>query len=219
MKELYSENLFSLNYTLAAPLFEKFLYPWEILCPLSDFIKDLILTLDREIYDVEGDIAIAKSARVAKNVTLTSPCIIGERSEVRTGAFIRTSVIIGRECVVGNSCEIKNSVLFDRAQVPHFNYVGDSVLGFGAHLGAGALTSNVRLDKKEISVCGIETHRRKVGAMLADGVEVGCNAVLNPGTVIGKGCVIYPLSSPRGYVPAGSVFKHSGFFPLTEKNT
>ena len=207
MKELYIVNLFDLEKTIARPLFEEKLYPWEILCPLEEFIKELISTLDPEIYDIENDIAIAKSAKLAKNVTITPPCIIGERSELRTGAFIRGSVIVGRECVVGNSCEIKNSVLFDRVQVPHFNYVGDSVLGFGAHLGAGAVTSNVKLDKKKISICGIETHRRKVGAMLGDGVEVGCNAVLNPGTVVGKNTIIYPLSMTRGYVPENLIFK------------
>lgn len=216
MNELKSVNLYAdLSRTIAYPLLEKFPYPWEILDSLADFIRELGESLSDDEYEKRGDgIYVSKSAKIAPTAYIGSPCIICADAEVRHCAFIRGSAIVGRGAVVGNSTELKNCVLFDGVQVPHFNYVGDSVLGYKSHMGAGAVTSNVKSDKTPVTVSvngeKAETGRKKFGAMLGDFVEVGCNSVLNPGTVIGRNTNIYPLSSVRGYVPGGSIYKSGG---------
>lgn len=204
--------MLDLNETIAAELFEGKTYPWEVLPEIGDFIVKLGKTLSPEEYEyLEGDIWVAKSAKVAPTACLNGPAIIGRNAEVRHCAFIRGKAIVGDGAVVGNSTELKNVVLFNKVQVPHYNYVGDSVLGFKAHMGAGSICSNVKSDKKLVVVKDgeekIETGLRKFGAMLADNVEVGCGSVLNPGTVIGRESNIYPLSPVRGCVPAHSIFK------------
>lgn len=209
MTQITTASLFeSLDKTIARDLLKDTLYPWEALSSLSDFILKLIDTLDPDLYDAPSpDVRIAKSAKVAKSAYISGPAIICEEAEVRHCAFVRGSAIIGKGAVLGNSCEIKNSILFDKAQVPHFNYVGDSILGYGAHMGAGAVTSNVKMDKTDIVIENIPTARRKIGAILGDRVEVGCGSVLNPGTVVGKFSNVYPLSSVRGFVPEKSIYK------------
>lgn len=189
-----------------------FTYPWEALAEISEFILKTGMTLSPEEYDRIGeDIWIAKNAKVAPTASINGPCIICEGAEIRHCAFVRGSAVIGRGAVVGNSTELKNCILFDGVQVPHYNYVGDSILGYRSHMGAGAVTSNVKSDKTEVTVlCDgerIRTGRKKFGAMLGDHVEVGCNSVLNPGCVIGKDTNIYPRSVVRGYVPENSIFK------------
>ncbi len=213
-------NLYDLEHTIAKPLLEKYTYPWEVLPHIGEFIVELCKTLSKDEFDVvNGNVYVAKTAKVAANATLNGPAIICDGAELRTGAFIRGNVIIGKNCVAGNSCEFKNAILFDNVQVPHFNYVGDSILGHRSHMGAGSITSNVKSDKTLVKVkCGdevIETGLKKFGAMLGDSVEVGCNSVLNPGTVIGKNSNIYPLSCVRGVVPANSIYKTGG--KLVEK--
>lgn len=208
VKELYSYP----EHSIASPLLFSRTYPWEILDGLSDYIRELGKTLSEEDYEKrEGDIYISRSAKVAPTAYIGGPCIICEGAEVRHCAYIRGSAIVGAGAVVGNSVELKNCVLFDGVQVPHFNYVGDSVLGYKSHMGAGAVTSNVKSDKTLVcvSVGGerVETGRKKFGAMLGDFVEVGCNSVLNPGTVIGSNSNVYPLSSVRGHVPKNSIYK------------
>lgn len=205
-------ELYDLSHTLARPLLEKYEYPWEALGEIKNFIIELGKTLDTEKYDmVSENVWIAKSAKVFPSAYLAAPCIIGENTEVRHCAFIRGSVLVGDNCVVGNSTEVKNSIIFDNVQVPHYNYVGDSVLGYKSHLGAGAITSNVKSDKTPVSVKTadgkVETGLKKFGAMVGDGTEVGCNSVLCPGTVLGKNCTVYPLSRVRGYIPANRIFK------------
>lgn len=205
-------EMFDLSKTMAKPLFERFTYPEEVLEHITDYITEIIPCLDPLIYtEMEKDVWTANSAKISPNATLTAPCIIGENTEVRQCAFIRGSVIIGNNCVVGNSSEVKNSILFDRVQVPHFNYVGDSILGFAAHMGAGAVTSNVKSDKTEVSIIRngekIKCGRRKIGAILGDSVEIGCGAVLCPGTVIGKNTTVYPLSLVRGTIPPDMIYK------------
>ena len=208
-----TKELFDTSHTLAAELFEDYEYPWLVLPSLRDLIYKLIEKLSRSenYYLYSEGVLVAKSAVIADSATLLPPAIIGERAEIRCGAFIRGAVIIGEDAVVGNSCEIKNSVLFDRATVPHFNYVGDSVIGYRAHLGAGAITSNVKSDKTLVTVKGegfsIETGLKKLGAMVGDHAEIGCNSVLNPGCVIGRRTNVYPLSSVRGVIPENSIFK------------
>lgn len=207
-------EIFDISKTLAAPLLEKTQYPWEALSGIKDFILSLGPTLDKTVYEeVKPQVWIAKSAVVFDSAYIASPCIIGENTEVRHSAFIRGSVIIGNGCVVGNSTEIKNSIVFDSVQIPHYNYVGDSILGYRSHLGAGAITSNVKSDKTLVAVRtaegNIETGLKKFGAMVGDYVEVGCNSVLCPGTVIGRNSNIYPLSRVRGFVPESSIFKAS----------
>lgn len=198
---------------MAKELLENYEYPWESLGALREFTAKLVseLSEDDGYYLLYEGVVAAKSAVISKSATIYAPAVIGENTEIRCGAFIRGSVIIGDGCVVGNSCEIKNSVLFDRVQVPHFNYVGDSILGYRSHLGAGAITSNVKSDKSPVTVKGdgvtIETGLKKFGAMIGDGVEIGCNSVLNPGCIIGKNTAIYPLSSVRGVIPPDSIFK------------
>ena len=206
------EELYDLEKTIAKDLFAGKTYPWEVLPEISDFILKLGETLDAEKFDHPSEgVWIAKSAKVFASAYIGSPCIIDEEAEVRQCAFIRGSAIVGKGAVVGNSTELKNVVLFDKVQVPHYNYVGDSVLGFKAHMGAGSITSNVKSDKTLVVIKEpgnpIETKRKKVGAMLGDNVEIGCNSVLNPGTVIGRGSSVYPTSCVRGVVPAGHIYK------------
>lgn len=217
------EELYSLDETLACDLFSGKDYPWEILPLIKDFIKKLGLTLDETVFEKKGDdIWIAKSVKIAATATLNGPLIIDEDTEVRPGAFIRGSVIVGKNCVVGNSTELKNVILFNNVQVPHYNYVGDSILGFHSHMGAGSITSNVKSDKTLVVVHdgenGLETGLKKFGAMLGDYVEVGCNSVLNPGTVIGPHSNIYPTSSVRGVIPSESIFKSGRDVEIVSKN-
>lgn len=206
------KEMFNLKETIAAEIFTGCEFPWEILPKIKDFILTLGNALSPEEYEHHSDgIWIARSATVFPSAHIDGPCIIGNHAQVRHCAFIRGSAIVGEHAVVGNSTELKNVLLFNGVQVPHYNYVGDSVLGYKAHMGAGAITSNVKSDRSPVTVrCGnerIETGMKKFGAILADHVEVGCNAVLNPGTVIGKNSVIYPLSSVRGFVPENSIYK------------
>lgn len=212
MENYTIEKLLDLTQTIAAELFEGKTYPWEVLPEIGDYIVRLGKTLNPEEYDYrEGDIWISKSAKVAPTASIAGPCIIGKDAEIRHCAFIRGKAIVGEGCVVGNSTELKNVVLFNRVQVPHYNYVGDSVLGYRSHMGAGSICSNVKSDKKLVVVKAgqekIETGLKKFGAMLGDYVEVGCGSVLNPGTVIGRNSNIYPLSPVRGCVPADSIYK------------
>lgn len=211
----HTKDLFDLSNTIASELFKDSVYPWDILDSIKDFILYIGEKLDPALYNhPEAGVWIAKDAKVAPTASIGSPCIIDREAEIRHCAYIRGSAIVGKGAVVGNSCELKNCVLFDRVQVPHFNYVGDSVLGFKSHMGAGAVTSNVKSDKTLVSVKAkdevIETGRKKFGAMLGDNVEVGCNSVLCPGTVIGKNSNIYPLSRVRGVVPSDSIYKSDG---------
>lgn len=208
-------NLYNLDETIAGEYLSQFTYPWEALAGISDFIKKIGPTLDTEKFEQLGeDIWVAKSATVAPTAYLNGPLIIDEEAEIRHCAFIRGSAIIGKGSVVGNSTELKNDIIFNNVQVPHYNYVGDSILGYRSHMGAGSITSNVKSDKTLVVVKDsydtkeeIETGRKKFGAMLGDFVEVGCNSVLNPGTVIGRHTNIYPLSRVRGVIPADSIFK------------
>lgn len=211
MRNVTISALFDLTRSCAAPLFEGKTYPWEVLDELKAFILDLggKLPGDRFVQASEG-VWIARSAKVAPTAYIGAPCIIDEDAEVRHCAYIRGSAIVGRGAVVGNSCELKNCILFDGVQVPHFNYVGDSVLGHRAHLGAGAVTSNVKGDRGNVTVKGeeaIATGRRKLGSMVGDFAEIGCGAVLNPGSVIGRRAQVYPLVSVRGVIPADSIVK------------
>lgn len=213
MEKLMIKNLFDLDKTIAKDLFECAVYPWEVLPKIKEFIVKLGNTLDPEIYEKRGeDIWVAKSAKVAPSAYLGGPLIICENAEIRHCAFIRGSAIVGAGAVVGNSTELKNAVLFDGVQVPHYNYVGDSILGYKAHTGAGAITSNLKSDKKLVTVmCDgekVETGVKKFGAMLGDFADIGCNSVLNPGTVVGRGTRVYPLSMVRGYVPEHSIYKN-----------
>ena len=216
MLTLKTKELYDTAHTLARALLDTCEYPWEALPLIKQFVLAVGKTLSEEEYDSpEEGVWIAKSAKVAKSATVCGPCIIGKDTELRTGAFIRGSVIVGDGCVVGNSCELKNAIPFDCVQVPHFNYIGDSILGYRSHTGAGAITSNVKSDKSLVCVKGengevIPTGLKKFGAMLGDFVEVGCNSVLNPGTVVGRNTNIYPLSSVRGTVPPDSIFKAQG---------
>ncbi len=208
-------DLFDLNHTLAAPLLEQFAYPWEALGEIGAFIQKLGETLSPADYDQPAaNVWIAKSAKVAPTASITGPCIIGKDAEVRHCAFIRGNALVGEGAVVGNSTELKNVILFDKVQVPHYNYVGDSILGYKAHMGAGSITSNVKSDKLPVVIKNgeekIETGRKKVGAMLGDHVEIGCGTVLNPGTVVGRNSSVYPLSSVRGTVPENSIYKQQG---------
>mgnify|MGYP002798753781 FL=1 len=213
MEKCKIQNLYDLSQTIALSLFKDVTYPWEVLPKIKDFIIALGNTLDTNIYEKKGNnIWIAKSAKVAPTAFISGPVIIGEETEIRHCAFIRGNAIVGNHCVVGNSTELKNVILFNNVQVPHYNYVGDSILGYRSHLGAGSITSNVKSDKKLVIVkteagC-METGLKKFGAMIGDNVEVGCNSVLNPGTVIGKNSHIYPLSCVRGVVPANSIYKN-----------
>lgn len=214
-ENLLANNLFDYSKTIAKPLLESVDYPWEALPKIKDFIIELGKTLDPEIYEQKGEnIWIAKSATVFPSAYLGGPLIICEDAEVRHCAFIRGSAIVGKGAVVGNSTELKNSILFDGVQVPHYNYIGDSILGYKAHTGAGTITSNLKSDKSLVTVLceeeKVETGVKKFGAMLGDHVEVGCNSVLNPGSVVGRNTNVYPLSFVRGYVPENSIYKRLG---------
>ena len=212
MEQCKISNMYTLEETIAKDYLAQFTYPWEALAGIGDYIKELGKTLNPDVYEQKGeDIWVAKSAAVAPTACLNGPLIIDENAEIRHCAFIRGNAIVGKGTVVGNSTELKNVILFNSVQVPHYNYVGDSILGFKAHMGAGSITSNVKSDKKLVVVHtgegNIETGLKKFGAMLGDCVEVGCNSVLNPGTVLGPNVNVYPTSSVRGYVPAAHIFK------------
>ena len=222
MAEITVTELFDLSETIAAGLFEGVTYPWEVLPKIHDFILTLGEGLPEDVFEKRGeDIWIAKSAKVAPTACLNGPLIIDEEAEVRHCAFIRGNAIVGKGAVVGNSTELKNVVLFNKVQVPHYNYVGDSILGYKSHMGAGSITSNVKSDKTLVVVKGegitIETGLKKMGAMLGDHVEVGCNSVLNPGTIIGRNSNIYPVSCVRGVIPAGHIFKERGHIVMKKK--
>ena len=214
MEECKIQNLYALENTIAEPLLTRYTYPWEALKNIGDFIVEFGNKLPKEDYIVKGEnVWISKTANIAETAYIKGPAIICDNAEIRHCAFIRGNAIVGKNVVVGNSTELKNVILFDNVQVPHYNYVGDSIFGYKAHMGAGSITSNVKSDKKLViiknNVTGemIETNRKKVGAMLGDFVEIGCGSVLNPGTVIGKNTNIYPLSSVRGVVPEDSIYK------------
>lgn len=220
MKELEVRELFNLDETLAKDLFAGVTYPWEVLPGIGGFIKKIGQTLSETDYQKVGeDVWIARTATVAPTAYIYGPAIIGRKAEVRHCAFIRGNAIVGEGAVVGNSTELKNTILFNKVQVPHYNYVGDSILGYKAHMGAGAITSNVKSDKTLVTVKtpsgAIETGLKKFGAILGDEVEVGCGSVLNPGTIVGKNTNIYPLSMVREYVPSGQIYKKRG--EVTEK--
>ena len=207
------QNLFDLNHTLAKDYLAGFQYPWEALKGIKDMIVSLGAALGEDYAEVIPQVWVHKTAKVAPTAYLGAPCIIGAGTEVRHCAFIRGSALVGENCVVGNSVELKNVILFDSVQTPHYNYVGDSILGYKAHMGAGSVTSNVKSDKTLVVIHGeenIPTNLKKVGAMLGDFVEVGCNSVLNPGTVVGRNSNVYPLSCVRGVVPANCIYKANG---------
>lgn len=208
-------DLYDLEHTKAKDYLSGFTYPWEALAGISDLIIEIGKNLPSDEYDlVDENVWIAKDAKIYPNNYIAGPCIIGHKTEVRPGAFVRGSALVGDNCVVGNSTELKNVILFDNVQVPHYNYVGDSILGYKAHMGAGSITSNVKSDKLLVVINNegvmIPTERKKVGAMVGDNVEVGCNSVLNPGTVIGRFSNVYPLSSVRGAIPENSIYKGKG---------
>ena len=207
-------DLYDLDHTLAADYLKGFTYPWEALKGIKELILKLGPTLGADYEEVKPHVWVHKTATVFPTAYLGAPCIIGPNTEVRHGAFIRGTALVGADCVVGNSVELKNVILFDHVQTPHYNYVGDSILGYYSHMGAGSITSNVKADKKLVVVHNgteqIETGIKKFGAMLGDHVEVGCNAVMNPGTVIGRNSNVYPTSCVRGVVPADSIYKNSG---------
>lgn len=215
MKGLKIQELLTLEETIGKEIFDGLTYPWEALPRIHDFILELGASLPEEEYEQRGeDVWIARSARIYDSAYIHGPAIIGRDAEVRHCAFIRGSAIVGEGAVVGNSTELKNVILFNRVQVPHYNYVGDSILGYRAHMGAGSITSNVKSDKTLVCVKTpegvIETGIKKFGAVLGDGVEIGCGTVLNPGSVVGAHTNIYPLSSVRGYIPGGSIYKNRG---------
>jgi len=221
MSDITVADLYDLNETIAAELFRDVTYPWEVLPKIHDFILSLGSSLPEEKFEKRGeDIWIARNARIAPTASLNGPLIVDEEAEIRHCAFVRGNAIVGKKAVVGNSTELKNVVLFNKVQVPHYNYVGDSVLGYKAHMGAGSITSNVKSDKTLVVVKGegvhIETGLKKMGAMLGDHVEVGCNSVLNPGTVVGRESNIYPTSMVRGVIPAHSIYKSRT--EIAEKN-
>ena len=215
MEQFTVKNLYTLEETIAAELLKEVTYPWEALPKISGFIVALGKTLPADKYEeVKENVWIAKSATVAETANINGPAIIDEDAEIRHCAFIRGNAIVGKGAVVGNSTELKNLILFNKVQVPHYNYVGDSILGFKSHMGAGSITSNVKSDKTLVVVKNgeekVETGLKKFGAMLGDNVEVGCNSVLNPGTVIGRNSNVYPTSMVRGCIPAGSIYKKQG---------
>ena len=207
MSNIKISDLFALDHTAAAEHLAKYTYPWEALADIKDIILEIGSKLDPELYDKRGeDIWISKSAKIYPNNYIAGPCIIGHKTEVRPGAFIRGNVLVGNGAVIGNSTELKNCIIFDKAQLPHYNYVGDSIIGFMAHMSAGAIASNLRLDKEKISVGGISTGLTKFGICLGDHAEVGCNAVLCPGTIIGKRTLVYPLVMVKGILPSEKVY-------------
>ncbi|MDO4748911.1 MAG: UDP-N-acetylglucosamine pyrophosphorylase [Eubacteriales bacterium] len=215
MEKLTIKKLYDLDHTIAKELFLSITYPWEALSKISTYILELGATLDSDKFDkIADDIWVAKSAKIAPTASLNGPLIIDEDAEVRHCAFIRGSAIVGKNAVVGNSTELKNCILFDNVQVPHYNYVGDSIYGYKSHTGAGVIASNLKSDKSLVTVmCDgekVETGVKKFGAMIGDFVEVGCNSVMNPGTVIGRNSNVYPLSFVRGYVEENSIYKRLG---------
>lgn len=215
MKGATVSELLDLEHTVASELLGSVTYPFEALPKIGDFIKKLSSSLDSERFtEIAEGVFAAKSAKIAASALIIGPAVIDEGAEIRHCAFIRGNVLVGKNCVVGNSCEIKNSILFDNVQVPHYNYVGDSVLGYKSHMGAGSITSNVKSDKTQVCIKSggqsLDTGLKKVGAVLGDFVEVGCGSVLNPGTVIGRNTNIYPLSSVRGVIPPDSIYKKQG---------
>ena len=215
LKDTEVSALYTLEETIAKDIFEGVTYPWEILKKISDFIVALGNTLPEEIFEKKGDnVWIARNAKVYPSACINGPAIIDEEAEIRHCAFIRGNAIVGKGAVVGNSTELKNVILFNKVQVPHYNYVGDSILGYKAHMGAGSITSNVKSDKTLVVVKAgderFETGLKKFGAMLGDNDEVGCNSVLNPGTVIGRETNVYPTSMVRGFIPANSIYKKQG---------
>lgn len=215
MKKILITEMYNLNETIASNIFKGAIYPWEVLPKIGTFIMELGNTLSMEKFNKIGDdIWIAKTATVAPTAYIHGPVIIDEEAEIRHCAFIRGNVIVGASAVVGNSTELKNVILFNKVQVPHYNYVGDSILGYKSHMGAGSITSNVKADKTLVIIKIpdgiIETGMKKVGAMLGDEVEIGCGTILNPGSVVGSHTNIYPLSMVRGYIPANSIYKSSG---------
>ncbi len=206
-------QLYDLSHTLASDYLSQFTYPWEALKGIKDTVLAIGSALGADYTQVSPQVWVHNTAKVAPTAFLGAPCIIGANTEVRHGAFVRGSALVGENCVVGNSVELKNVILFDNVQVPHYNYVGDSILGYKSHMGAGSITSNVKSDKTLVVIHGqqaIPTGMKKVGALLGDFVEVGCNSVLNPGTVIGRSSNVYPLSSVRGVIPENSIYKNSG---------
>ncbi len=220
MEFLKTVNLFDLKYTEAKSLLLKYEYPFEVLPHIGEFISEFAESLDKNLYrEIEKGVFVAKTARIAPSASIAGPCIIGENTEIRHCAYIRGNVFIGKNCVVGNSTEVKNSIIFDRVEIPHYNYVGDSVLGYRAHLGAGAVISNIKSDRTPVKIKAgekpLETGLIKVGAFLGDFAEIGCGSVLNPGTVVGRHTNVYPLSFVRGYIPENSIYKKQG--EVTEK--
>ena len=213
MQELEVKNLLNLDETIASKIFENCIYPWEVISKINEFIIKLGSELDLNKYEKKSEnIWIAKSAKIAPTSYIEGPCIIDEKAEIRHCAYLRRNTIIGKEVVVGNSTELKNVIIFNSSQVPHYNYVGDSILGYKSHLGAGSIISNLKSDKSLVDVKfgnqKIGTNLRKFGAILGDNVEIGCSSVLNPGTVIGRKTMIYPLSSVRGYIKSNQIYKN-----------
>lgn len=214
-EQLTIRELFTLEETMAASYLEQFTYPWEALGGIHDMILEIGRNLPEDLYEKRGeDIWIAKSAKVFDSAYIGGACIIGENAEVRHCAFIRGDALVGSGSVIGNSCELKNVIIFNNAEVPHYNYVGDSILGFHAHMGAGSITSNIKADRKNIIIKAAsgnyETGRRKIGAILGDYAEIGCNAVLNPGTIVGQRAMVYPTTCARGVIPSETIVKNSG---------
>lgn len=223
MNNITIAELFDLEHTIAADYLKSFIYPWEALKGISKLVVEIGNKLDSNEYDNPSEnVWIHKTAKVFPSAYIGSPCIIGAETEVRHCAFIRGSAIIGKNCVVGNSAELKNVIIFDNVQTPHYNYVGDSILGYKSHMGAGSITSNVKSDKTNVVIKSdgesIETEIKKIGAMLGDYVEVGCNSVLNPGTIVGRNSNIYPTSSVRGVVPENSIYKIGGVIVSKKQN-
>ena len=208
---LNSLNLLDFSHSLAAKFFKNYDYPWQMLSEIKNLILEIGKSLDENYVEIKKNVWVHKTTKIASTAFIDAPCIIGANSEIRHCAFIRGSVLVGENCVVGNSCEIKNSILFDNVQVSHFNYVGDSILGYKSHLGAGAITSNLKSDRSLVTIkfdeTKIETNLKKFGAIVGDFVEVGCNSVLNPGTILGRNTVVYPLTSCRGYYAPNQIVK------------
>ena len=208
---MYSvSELYDLSHTLAGEFLGQFVYPWEALGGIEELIRSLGKALPADYRQIKLGVWVHQAATLAPTAYLGENIIVGPGTEIRHGAFVRGGALIGADCVVGNSTEVKNAILFDGVQVPHYNYVGDSILGYKAHLGAGAITSNVKSDKSPVVVGAVQTGRKKVGAMVGDYAEIGCNSVLNPGAVIGRHSAVYPLSCVRGLVPANSIYKTGG---------
>ena len=207
-----TDDLLDLDHTIAKKHLEKYEYPWEAIPEIKNFILETAKQLDKEEYkEIKNNVWVHKDATIDDNVSIIGPAIIGKQSQIRHCAYIRENVIIGDNCTIGNSCEVKNAIIFDNSQVPHFNYVGDSIMGYKSHMGAGSIVSNLKSDKSNISVKNegeeIKTNLRKFGAIIGDGVEIGCNSVLNPGTVVGRNSNVYPLARVRGVVPENSIYK------------